>query len=54
MKLAVILVVVVVAIATFLVGCRKCGPQADAEAAVARGQYQFIALLDPDGKWIYP
>jgi hypothetical protein len=54
MKLTVILVVVVVAIATFLVGCRKRGPQADAEAAVARGQYQFIALLDPDGKWIYP
>jgi hypothetical protein len=41
-------------VAAVLVACKKRGPQADAEAAVARGNFQFIALLDPDGKWTYP
>lgn len=51
----IILAVALVGVAVFLVACKKRGgPQADAEAAVARGEYQFIALLDPDGKWTYP
>ena len=55
MKLTIILLAVaLVATAAFLVGCKKRGAQTDAEAAVARGEFQFIALLDPDGKWTYP
>ena len=55
MKLTIILLAVaLVAIAAFLVGCRKRGPQAEAEAAVAKGEYQFIALLGPEGKWTRP
>lgn len=50
----IILLVAVVGIVVFLVACKKRGPQADAEAAVARGEYQFIALLDPEGKWTRP
>lgn len=50
----IILLVAVVGIVVFLVGCKKRGPQADAEAAVGRGEYQFIALLDPEGKWTRP
>src|SRR6266568_4293331 len=55
MKPTIILLAVVLgATVAFLVGCKKRGAQADAEAAVARGDFQFIALLDPDGKWTYP
>lgn len=55
MKLTIIiLALVVVASVAFLILSRKRGPQADAEAAVARGEYQFIALLDPEGKWTRP
>ena len=50
----IILLVAVVGIVVFLVGCKKRGPQADAEAAVARGECQFIALLDSEGKWTRP
>jgi hypothetical protein len=50
----IILAVALVGVIVFLVACKKRGPQADAEAAVARGEYQFIALLDPDGKWTRP
>jgi len=53
MKL-ILLIVALVATVAFLIGCKKRGVQADAEAAVARGEYQFIALLDPEGKWTYP
>jgi hypothetical protein len=53
MKLAIILSVPVIAGAIF-VACRKRGPEADATAAVGRGDYQFIALLDPEGKWSRP
>ena len=55
MKLSIIiLAVVVVAFMVFLIACKRHGPQADAEAAFARGEYQFIALLDPEGKWTRP
>jgi hypothetical protein len=50
----VILAVALVGVVVFLVACEKRGPQADAEAAVGRGEYQFIALLDPEGKWTRP
>lgn len=55
MRLSVILLLIaILGAAVVLVACKKRGPQADAEAAVARGEFQFIALLDPDGKWTYP
>jgi hypothetical protein len=55
MKLALIISVRVIAGAIFLAtACRKRGPEADAVAAVGRGEYQFIALLDSDGKWTRP
>jgi hypothetical protein len=50
----IVLAVALVGVVVFLVACKKRGPQADAEAAVGRGEYQFIALLDPDGKWTRP
>jgi hypothetical protein len=37
-----------------LTACRKQGVQADVDAAIANDQYQFIALLDQQGKWTYP
>jgi len=55
MKLTILFsAVALIGIVVFLVACMKRGPQADAEAAVARGEYQFIALLDPEGKWTRP
>ena len=55
MKLTItLLAVALVTTIAFLAGCKKQGAQGDAEAAVARGEYQFIALLDTDGKWTYP
>jgi hypothetical protein len=55
MKLNIILVALgITASLMFVTGCKKRGPGADAEAAVARGEYQFVALLDPDGKWTRP
>jgi hypothetical protein len=55
MKLTIIISVPVIAGAIFLAtACRKRGPEADAIAAVGRGGYQFIALLDSDGKWRRP
>lgn len=50
----ILLAVAVVAVIAFLTACKKQGVQADVDAAVAQGQYQFIALLDPAGKWTYP
>ena len=44
----------VIGVALLLVACNKKGALADAEAAAARGELQFIALLDPEGKWTYP
>ncbi len=38
----------------FFTACGKKGVQADVDAAIAQGQYQFIALLDDKGKWTYP
>lgn len=32
----------------------KRSAKTDAEAAVARGKYQFIALLDLEGQWTRP
>jgi hypothetical protein len=37
-----------------VIGCKERGIQADVDAAIAQGQYNFIALLDPEGKWTYP
>src|SRR6266480_1741790 len=55
MKLTIVILAVVAVVSIiFLTLCKKRGPQADAEAAVARGEYQFIALLDPEGKWTRP
>ena len=54
MKLTIILLAVALVATAFLVGCRKQGAQADAKGAVARGEYQFIALVDPEGKWTRP
>ena len=55
MKLSIVITVVLVAGAVLLLlACRKRGPQAEAEAAAARGEYQFIALTDQDGKWTRP
>jgi hypothetical protein len=55
MKLRIFVAVfLVVGAAVVLVACSKHGPQADATAAVARGEYQFIALLDDEGKWTRP
>jgi hypothetical protein len=55
MKLAIILGLPVIAVVIFIAtACRKRGPEADAAAAVGRGEYQFIALLDPEGKWTRP
>ena len=38
----------------FITACKKRGVQADVDAAMAQEQYQFIALLDQDGKWTRP
>jgi hypothetical protein len=38
----------------FLSACKKKGVQADVDAAITQGQYQFVALLDDKGKWTYP
>ena len=55
MKLTiVILAIAVLGSIVFLIACKKRGPEADAKAALARGDYQFIALLDSEGKWTYP
>jgi hypothetical protein len=55
MKLTIILIMVcIVVAAVVLTACRKRGPEADAAAAIDRGEYQFIALMDPDGKWTRP
>src|SRR5262245_52343363 len=55
MKLAIILIILcIVAAAVVLTACRKAGPEADATAAVSRGEFQFIALMDDDGKWTRP
>jgi len=55
MKLtAILLGIAVIALAAFLVGCKRRGPQAEAEAASRRGDYRFIALIDSQGKWTYP
>lgn len=50
----IILSIVALGSLVFLAGCKKRGPQTDAEDAVARGDYQFIALLDQEGKWTRP
>jgi hypothetical protein len=50
----IVLLVAVVCIVFFRFAGKRRGPAAEAEAAIAQGQFQFIALLDPDGKWTYP
>jgi hypothetical protein len=55
MKITIILfAVAVVASFVFLTACKKRGVQADVDAAISQENYQFIALLDPKGKWTYP
>jgi hypothetical protein len=55
MKLAIILGVPAIVGAIFIMtACRKRGPEAEATAAVGRGDFQFIAVLDPEGKWTRP
>jgi len=49
-----ILLIAIIGIFAFVVACKKRGVQADVDAAVASGQFQFIALLDPEGKFTYP
>lgn len=55
MKVTIILLAIgAVSCVILLAACKKRGVQADVDAAVAQQQYQFIALLDPDGKWTRP
>jgi hypothetical protein len=55
MKITIILLgILVIASLTFLTSCKKKGVQADVDSAIAQEQYQFIALLDKQGKWTYP
>ena len=37
-----------------LLARKKGGVQADVDAAVARREFQFIALIGDDGKFVYP
>ena len=55
MKITIILLAITaVGFVVFITACKKRGVQADVDAAVAQEQYQFIALLDPEGKWTRP
>ena len=55
MKITIILLAITaVCFVLFISACKKRGVQADVDAAVAQEQYQFIALLGPDGKWTRP
>ena len=55
MKITIILfAIIAVGFVVFIVGCKKRGVQADVDAAIAQEQYQFIALLDQEGKWTRP
>ena len=55
MKITIILLAIAaVGLVAFITACQKRGVQADVDAAIAQDQYQFIALLDPDGKWTRP
>ena len=53
----VILAAAVVSSVLFLVACKRSGSssvQADVDAAIARGDYQFIGVIKSDGKITYP
>src|SRR5437764_11988402 len=50
----ILLAIAAVGFVVFVTACKKRGVQADVDAAVAQDQYQFIALLGPDGKWTRP
>jgi hypothetical protein len=55
MKITIILLVITtIGVVVFVTACKKRGVQAEVDAAVAQEQYQFIALLDPEGKWTRP
>lgn len=57
MRVATILFLVaasIVVVIAFFATRRKGGIHADVDTTVAQGQFQFIALLDPAGKWTYP
>lgn len=50
----ILLILAVVAAVVFLASRKKNGIQNDVDEAVAQENYQFIALLDKNGKWTYP
>lgn len=50
----VILGLTVIVSLVFLTACKKQGVQADIDSAISQEKYQFVALLDNDGKWTYP
>lgn len=55
MKITIILLsIAAVGFVVFVTACKKQGVQVDVDTAVAQEQYQFIALLDPEGKWTRP
>lgn len=55
MKIAIILLAIVaIGLLGLITACKKRGVQAEVDAAVAQDQFQFIALLDKDGKWTRP
>mgnify|MGYP001796672111 CR=1 FL=1 len=55
MKITVILLAITaVGFIVYVTAFKKRGVQADVDAAIAQEQYQFIALLDPEGKWTRP
>jgi hypothetical protein len=55
MKITFILLSLTVAASLlFLTACKKRGVQAEVDEAISQEQFQFVALLDPEGKWTYP
>lgn len=49
-----IFAIAILAVLVFAVACKKSSPEGDAKAAAARGERQFVALLDRSGDWTYP
>lgn len=55
MKILLLVGIVVISCIALLVACRRRNSiQGEAKAAVSEGRYQFIALMDDDGKVTYP
>jgi hypothetical protein len=51
---ALLLCLTIIGLLVFLTACKKPGVQADVDSAISQEKYQFIALLNNDGKWTYP